>query len=185
VISQPADAAWDSATCVSERGKVRKAKGVLKTEQKILTELVCCHNAWALCVAGTEPLDMATCLAPGYDTTDAVFSGFMTGTMSRTRMFNIVDTADRIKRGIEDIILLDIKITNLRQTLHGLKRELEKCTRLFAEQGDSSGDFRAARELRAISELCEAHDAVFKDWHIVLTEPVEPDSESESESDED
>ena len=185
VISQPADAAWDSATCVSERGKVRKAKGVLTAEKKILTELVCCHNAWALCVAGTVPLDMATCLAPGYDTTDDIFSGFSTGTMSRTRMFNIVDTADRIKRGIEDIILLDIKITNLRQTLHGLKRELEKCTRLFAEQGDSSGAFRAARELRAISELCEAHDAVFKDWHIVLTEPVEPDSESESESDED
>ena len=186
VISQPADnTAQDSATCVSERGKVRKAKGVLKTEKKILTELVCCHNAWALCVADTVPLDMATCLAPGYDTTDAIFSGFSTGTMSRTRMFNIVDTADRIKRGIEDIILLDIKITNLRQTLHGLKRELEKCTRLFAEQGDSSGAFRAARELRAISELCEAHDAVFKDWHIVLTEPVEPDSDSDSESDED
>ena len=60
-----------------------------------------------------------THLAPGYDPTDAVFSGFITGTMPRTRMFNIVDTADRIKRGIEDTILLDIKITNLRQTLHG------------------------------------------------------------------
>ena len=185
VISRPTDADVDSTARVSDRARVRKAKAVLNTEKKTLTELVCCHNAWALFVPGTAPLDMATCLAPGYDTTDAIFGGFITGTMSRTRMFNIVDTADRIKRGIEDIILLDIKITNLRQTLHGLKRELEKCTRLFAEQGDSSGAFRAARELRAISELCEAHDAVFKDWHIVLTEPVEPDSESESESDED
>ena len=140
------------------------------------------HNAWALCVAGTEPLDMATCLAPGYDTTDTVFSGFSTGTMSRTRVFNIVDTADRIKRGIEEIILLEIKITNLRQTLHELKRELERCVRRGADQGDSSGVFRAARELRAISELCEAHDAVFKDWHIVLKDPVDSDSESESES---
>jgi len=185
VISQPADAAWDSATCVSERGKVRKAKGVLTTEKKILTELVCCHNAWALCVAGTVPLDMATCLAPGYDTTDDIFSGFSTGTMSRTRMFNIVDTADRIKRGIEEIILLEIKITNLRLTLHEVKRELERCTRRCAHEGDSSGVFRAARELRAISELCEAHDAVFKEWHIVLKDPVDSESESESESESD
>ena len=174
VISQPADnTAQDSATCVSERGKVRKAKGVLKTEKKILTELVCCHNAWALCVADTVPLDMA------------VFSGFTTGTMSRTRMFNIVDTADRIKRGIEEIILLEIKITNLRLTLHEVKRELERCTRRCAHEGDSSGVFRAARELRAISELCEAHDAAFKEWHIVLKDPVDSESESESESDED
>jgi hypothetical protein len=186
VISQPADnTAQDSATCVSERGKVRKAKGVLKTEKKILTELVCCHNAWALCVAGTEPLDMATCLAPGYDTTDAIFSGFSTGTMSRTRMFNIVDTADRIKRGIEEIILLEIKITNLRLTLHEVKRELERSIRRCTHEGDSSGVFRAARELRAISEICEAHDAVFKEWHIVLKDPVDSESESESESDED
>ena len=182
VISQPADNTdQDSATCVSERGKVRKAKGVLKTEKKILTELVCCHNAWALCVADTVPLDMATCLAPGYDTTDAIFSGFSTGTMSRTRMFNIVDTADRIKRGIEEIILLEIKITNLRLTLHEVKRELERCTRRCAHEGDSSGVFRAARELRAISEICEAHDAVFKEWHIVLKDPVDSESESESE----
>jgi hypothetical protein len=102
--------------------------------------------------------------------------------MSRTRVFNIVDTAERIKRGIEEIILLEIKITNLRQTLHELNRELERCVRHGADQGDSSGVFRAARELRAISELCEAHDAVFKDWHIVLKDPVDSDSESESES---
>ena len=117
VISRPADADVDSTARVSDRGRVRKAKAVLNAEKKTLTELVCCHNAWALFVPGTAPLDMATCLAPGYDTTDAIYSGFITGTMSRTRMFNIVDTADRIKRGIEEIILLEIKITNLRLTL--------------------------------------------------------------------
>ena len=187
VISRPTDADVDSTARVSDRARVRKAKAVLNTEKKTLTELVCCHNAWALFVPGTAPLDMATCLAPGYDTTDAIFSGFSTGTMSRTRMFNIVDTADRIKRGIEEIILLEIKITNLRLTLpvHEVKRELERCTRRCAHEGDSSGVFRAARELRAISELCEAHDAVFKEWHIVLKDPVDSESESESESDED
>ena len=185
VISRPADADVDSTARVSDRGRVRKAKAVLNAEKKTLTELVCCHNAWALFVPGTALLDMATCLAPGYDTTDAIFSGFSTGTMSRTRMFNIVDTADRIKRGIEEIILLEIKITNLRLTLHEVKRELERCTRRCAHEGDSSGVFRAARELRAISEICEAHDAVFKEWHIVLKDPVDSESESESESDED